>query len=95
MKYRARGTSKLKYEHSMIDGLRRLLESIEVWEEIDAIIPGRIQPVNKSHALRIKIQYEIQTGLKCLALSGPAVQEVFFVSSNIEMLREKLMELDT
>ena len=35
MKYRAR-SSKIKYQHSMIEGLRKLLEQIEPWEEIQS-----------------------------------------------------------
>lgn len=92
MKYRAGGTSKIKYEHGMIPGLRRLLESIEDWEEIKSIIPGRIRPVNKSHALRLKVQYEIEDGLKCLVLSGPAVQEVFIVTSDALALWDRIEE---
>lgn len=92
MKYRQGGTSKIKYEHSMIQGLRKLLESLESWIEIKAIIPGRIHPTNKSQALRVKVQYHTTDGLKCLALSGSAVQEVFFVSSEAEILKLKLEE---
>lgn len=77
----------------MIDGLRDFLESIETWEEIKSIIPGRIKPIDKSHVLRIKVQYQTTDGLKCLALSGNAVQEVFIVSSEPMLLWDRLESL--
>jgi hypothetical protein len=47
MKHRGK-SSKLKYEHALIEGLRPLLESIAPWEEIHSIIPGRIRPTKGS-----------------------------------------------
>jgi hypothetical protein len=84
-----RGTSKIKTEHSMIKGLLKLLESIEDWEEIQGIIPGLIKPA-KSSGIELTIQYITQSGVKCLAKSDGAVQEVFFVSSTPEILKTKL-----
>ena len=86
-----RGTSKIKTEHSMIKGLLKLLESIEDWEEIQGIIPGLIKP-SKSSGIELTIQYITQSGVKCLAKSDGAVQEVFFVSSTPDALKTKLEE---
>ncbi len=93
MKYRSGGNSKIKREHSMIAGIENLLEILESWEEVISIIPGRINPVNKSHSAHLKIQYETITGLKCIALSGPAVQEVFIVTSDVDIFRMRLEAL--
>jgi hypothetical protein len=73
----------------MIKGLLKFLESIEDWEEIQGIIPGLIKP-SKSSELELTIQYITPSGLKCLAKSDGAVQEVFFVSSTPEALKTKL-----
>lgn len=86
-----RGTSKIKTEHSMIKGLLKFLESIEDWKEIQGIIPGLIKP-SKSSKLEVTIQYVTDSGLKCLAKSDGAVQEVFFVSSEPDKLKSKLQE---
>jgi len=91
MKYRKKGNSKIKYEHGMIDGLRELLERVEVLEEIVSIIPGVIKPVRGSGSgIRLEVKYPTQTGLKLLAKSSTSVQEVFIVSKNNESLVEKL-----
>ena len=47
MKHRGK-SSKLKYEHALIEGLLPLLESIAPWEEIHSIIFGRIRPTKGS-----------------------------------------------
>jgi hypothetical protein len=95
MKHRAR-SSKLKYEHSLIEGLRPLLESIAPWEEIQSIIPGRIKPTKGSkQRIRLETKYFTATGLKALAKTGTAVQEVFFVTANPQTLRERLQAIAT
>jgi len=95
LKHRGQG-SKLKYEHSLIEGLRPFLESIAPWEEIHSIIPGRIRPAKGSkQQLRLEIKYSTVTGLKALAKNGTAVQEVFFVTANPQAVRERLLAIAT
>jgi hypothetical protein len=95
MKHRGK-SSKLKYEHALIEGLRPLLESIAPWEEIHSIILGRIRPTKSSRRqIRLEIKYSTVTGLKALAKTGTAVQEVFFVTANPEAVRERLLETAT
>ena len=89
MKYRKK-SSKIKYQHDMIKGLRKFLEQIESWDEIKSIIPGKIRPTKSVRQLTLKIQYETQTGVKCLARSGSAVQEVFVVTQHPSEFRDKL-----
>lgn len=77
----------------MISGLRDFLESIEDWPEIKSIIPGRIKRTGIHTALKLKVQYPTDTGLKCQAQSGGAIQEVFVVTSVPDVLARKLNNL--
>lgn len=87
MKHRA-GSSKIKYEHHMIQGLRAFLEQIEEWDEIKTIIPGRIESVKFSRPFSLNVQYNTITGVKCIVRSGTAVQEVFIVTANPGLLKK-------
>lgn len=87
---RHRGSSKIKYEHHMIQGLRRLLEQIEPWDEIKSIIPGEIRPTKSHRPLSLEVKYDTLAGVKCLARSGSAIQEVFIVTSDSKMFRQHL-----
>lgn len=87
---RHRGSSKIKYEHNMIQGLRQLLEQIEPWDEIKSIIPGEIRPTRSHRPLSLDVKYDTPTGVKCLAKSGSAVQEVFIVTSNPGVFKQRL-----
>jgi len=88
-----RGSSKIKTEHSTIKGLLKLLERLENIPEIDAIIPGLIKPCKASSTIELTIQYITDAGLKALAKADNGVQEVFFVSSEPEILKAKLEEM--
>ena len=91
MKHRGK-SSKLKYEHALIEGLRPLFESIAPWEDIHSIIPGRIRPTKgPKRRIRLEIKYFTGTGLKAFAKSGTAVQEVFFVTASPQAVRERLL----
>jgi hypothetical protein len=89
---RHRGSGKIKRQHSIIKGLYKLLQSIGQWEEVQAIIPGRISPSTNITNLHLTVQYQTKSGVKCLA-KGESVQEVFFITSQPEMLIKKLKEL--
>jgi hypothetical protein len=91
MKYRAR-SSKIKYEHDMIHGLREFLEEqIEPLEYIESIFPGEIKHTKgASSGFRVRFKYATKTGAKLLAYSPSAVQEVFVVTKEPEMLKRML-----
>lgn len=89
MKHRAK-SSKIKYEHDMIDGLRKFLEQIESWDEIKSIIPGEIHPTKSVARFTLSVQYETPTGVKCLAKSSSAVQEVFITTQNPTVFKQHL-----
>jgi len=93
MKYRSE-KSKFKKEHSMIEGLKKLLESIQNWDEIQGIIPGIINPSKASSDIYLTIQYKTTSGLKCIAKSRAVVQEVFFISNNSDALQKKIEDLN-
>lgn len=91
MRHRA-GSSKIKYEHRMIGGLRDYLErQLEPMAEVRSIIPGRISRVRGARSeLRVRFQYATDTGAKLIARGPGVVQEVFVVTPSPQRLRERL-----
>ena len=80
---------KLKVEHSIIEGLRPVLEALLAqYPEIRSVIPGVIRPVRDARgALRLRVTTPTPTGWKGIALAAGARQEVFF---NTGLDREEL-----
>ena len=80
---------RLKVEHSIIGGLRAVLEALlEQNPEIRSIIPGDIRRVRKARgAVKIRITTPTQTGWKAIALASGARQELFLTT---KMSREDL-----
>ncbi len=76
---------KLKVEHSIVDGLRPVLERLldENPTAIRSIIPGVIRPVRDAKG-EVKIHVTVPTanGWKAIALSAGARQELF-ISTNL------------
>ncbi len=70
---------KLKIEHSIIDGVRPILEQLLAENpEIRSIIPGVIRPVRDARGkVKMHITVPIQNGWKAIALSAGARQELF------------------
>jgi hypothetical protein len=70
---------KLKIEHSIIDGLRPVLERLlGSNDEIRSIIPGVIRPVRDAKGPTIiRLTVATTNGWKAIALSGGARQELF------------------
>lgn len=91
MKHRAR-SAKIKYQHHMIAGLRRFLEEeLEPLDEVQAILPGRIERTKGMRSgLQVRFQYTTPTGAKLLAYGPGVVQEVFVVTARPERLKETL-----
>ena len=91
MKHRAK-SSKIKYQHTMVQGLRGFLEErIEPLDYVRSIIPGEIKPKKgASQGLRVKFKYTTKTGAKLLAYSPGAVQEIFVVTEDPEALKAQL-----
>ncbi len=70
---------KLKIEHSIIDGLRPVLERLlKDNSEIRSIIPGVIRPVRDARGEpTIRVTVATSNGWKAIALSAGARQELF------------------
>ncbi len=70
--------NKLKIEHSILGGLRPVLERLVENEDIRAVIPGVIRPVRDARgAVRIRVTVPVQNGWKAIALAAGARQELF------------------
>jgi hypothetical protein len=74
---------KLKVEHSIIDGLRPVLERLLAEnEEVRSVIPGVIRPVRDAKgAVKIRVTVPTSNGWKAIALSAGARQELFVSTS--------------
>lgn len=70
--------NKLKVEHSILDGLRPVLERLVEDPDIRSVIPGVIRPVRDAKgAVRIRVTVPVQNGWKAIALAAGARQELF------------------
>jgi hypothetical protein len=71
--------NKLKVEHSIIDGVRGMLERLlEENAEIRSVIPGVIRPVRDAKGkVQVRVTVPTQNGWKAIALSAGARQELF------------------
>ena len=71
--------NKLKIEHSIIDGVRKLLERLlQSNPEIRSVIPGVIRPVRDARGkIQVRVTVPTQNGWKAIALSQGARQELF------------------
>jgi len=83
---------KLKIEHSIIDGLRPILERLlRENTEIRSVIPGVIRRVRDARGRpSIRVTVPTTNGWKAIALSAGARQELFISTS---LARERLEEL--
>jgi hypothetical protein len=74
---------KLKVEHSIIDGVREVLERLLADNpEIRSIIPGVIRPVRDARGkIKVRVTVPTQNGWKAIALSAGARQELFVSTS--------------
>src|SRR5450755_1683664 len=70
---------RLKVEHSIIDGVREILERLLAENPaIRTVIPGVIRPVRDARGLvKVHITVPTQNGWKAIALSAGARQELF------------------
>ena len=70
---------KLKVEHSIIDGVRGLLERLLADNpEIRSVIPGVIRPVRDARGkVQVRVTVPTTNGWKAIALSAGARQELF------------------
>ena len=76
---------RLKIEHSIIDGVRAILEELlAASPAIRSVIPGVIRPVRDARGkVRVRVTVPTQNGWKAIALSAGARQELF-ISTEME-----------
>lgn len=88
---------KLKIEHSIIDGVRDLLERLlNDNPEIRSIIPGVIRPVRDAKGeVRVRVTVPTTNGWKAIALSAGARQELFISTEWTQAELESAVERAT
>ncbi|MBI1787655.1 MAG: hypothetical protein HYR60_08920 [Acidobacteria bacterium] len=71
--------NRLKIEHSIIGGLRDVLERLLASNpRIRSVIPGVIRPVRDARGkVQVRVTVPTQNGWKAIALSAGARQELF------------------
>jgi hypothetical protein len=79
---------RLKVEHSIIDGVREVLETaLQATPEVRSIIPGVIRPVRDAKGkVRVRVTVPVQNGWKAIAFSAGARQELF-ISTTLDKER--------
>jgi hypothetical protein len=70
---------RLKIEHSIIDGVRGILEELlATTPDVRSVIPGVIRPVRDARGkVKVRVTVPTQNGWKAIALSAGARQELF------------------
>ena len=83
--------NKLKIEHSIIDGVREVLDRLlRDNPEIRSVIPGVIRPVRDARGeVKVRVTVPVTNGWKAIALSAGARQELFISTT---MGKEQLEE---
>ena len=87
---------KLKVEHSIIEGVRGLLERLLADNpEIRAVVPGIIRRVRDARGpVRIRVTVPTVNGWKAIALSSGARQELFISTTlSKEQLEQALLRV--
>ncbi|MCY0877039.1 MAG: DUF2103 domain-containing protein [Firmicutes bacterium] len=83
---------KLKVMHTIIGDFGRVLRQIAELDEIESILTGTIAP-SKSYRESLTFQYFTDNGLKLLAKTTTAVQEIFIVTSVPDLLLDELQKM--
>ena len=93
MKLRA-SQNKLKIEHSIIDGLRPVLERLLAsTPEIRSVIPGVIRVVRDARGpVKIRITVPTTNGWKAIALASGARQELFISTAQAKDELERSLD---
>ena len=86
---------RLKVKHSIIDGVRGLLERLlaDNPATIRSVIPGVIRPVRAARGkIKVRVTVPTQNGWKAIALSAGARQELFISTSLSQEDLERALE---
>jgi len=84
--------NKLKIEHSIIAGLRPVLERLVESDQIRLIVPGVIKTVRDARGpVKIRVTVPVQNGWKAIALSAGSRQELFISTALPQAELEQLL----
>jgi hypothetical protein len=85
---------RLKIEHSIIDGVRDLLERLLASNaEVRSVIPGVIRQVRDARGpVKVRVTVPTSNGWKAIALSAGARQELFISTSLDKAALERALE---
>lgn len=86
-----RRDGKLKILHTIIGDFGKVLRQAAEIEEIESILTGEISP-SKSYRETLQFQYFTDNGLKLLAKTTTAVQEIFVVSAQPDLVLDELVK---
>jgi len=85
--------NRLKIEHSIIDGLRPVLERLLEWDEIRTIVPGVIKVVRDARGeVKIRVTVPTTNGWKAIALAAGSRQELFISTALTKIELEGMVE---
>ncbi|MBV8085633.1 MAG: hypothetical protein JO247_12550 [Chloroflexi bacterium] len=77
--------------HAVVAGVEVALREISGWTGVESVVAGRISKVKHRYpALSVTVQTSTVSGIKCLARTGQAVQELFIVTSSPAAIGERL-----
>ncbi|PWI56990.1 DUF2103 domain-containing protein [Sulfoacidibacillus thermotolerans] len=82
---------KLKIMHTIIGDFAQTLRKVAQLDEIEAILTGTIAP-SKSYQESLTFQYFTDNGIKLLAKTTTAVQEIFLVTAHPELVLDELIK---
>lgn len=83
---------KLKTMHTIIGDFGKVLRQIAVLDEVESILTGTIAP-SKSYKESLTFQYFTDNGLKLLAKTTTAVQEIFIVTTAPDLLLDEIQKM--
>ncbi|TCP55641.1 putative metal-binding protein DUF2103 [Tumebacillus sp. BK434] len=78
--------NKVKKMHTIIGGYEKVLEELGAIPQVRSVITGVISP-HKSETEELTFQYFTDTGLKLLAKTTEAIQEIFIVCEDSDKQR--------
>ena len=85
---------RLKIEHSIIDGVRGILEDLQkATPAIRSVIPGVIRPVRDARGkVKVRVTVPTQNGWKAIALAAGSRQELFISTALEKIALEGIIE---
>lgn len=83
---------KLKTMHTIIGDYGRVLRQIAELDEVESILTGTIAP-SKAYKESFTFQYFTDNGIKLLAKTTTAVQEIFIVTAVPDLLLDELRKM--